>query len=44
MKRGINNWRELVAALACYWMTGLLVYMICNPADFTIHVMEILPW
>lgn len=43
MSHGIENKRELLAAIVCYWLVALLVYMVVFPAEFTTHLLEVLP-
>lgn len=43
MNFGIENKRELLAAIACYWLVALLAYMVVCPVEFTTHVLEVLP-
>lgn len=42
-KYGIDNGRELCAALACYWLVCLGFYMVLRPAEFSYFVMKALP-
>ena len=42
-KFGITNGREPCAALACYWLVGLMAWMVTHPAEFTHYLMRAIP-
>lgn len=44
MKRyGINNKRELMAAIACYWLVAVAFWMVVRPEQFTQTIWRLIP-
>lgn len=43
MNFGIENKRELLAAIACYWLVIAGFWMVLQPGDFTYYVMRAIP-
>lgn len=43
MNFGIENKRELLAAIACYWLVIAGFWMVLQPGEFTQAIWSVLP-